>query len=112
MILSVRRNGLKPSWRLEGNMTSHWSTLKKQVLVLVVLIGLTATPDKRTFGFFHENVVSEYTYEESVIDGVNVPYDVFTIGSVEFFDYDQHQISLESLLPGELIWDFVRFIPE
>ena len=43
------------------------------------LIGLTATPDKRTFGFFHENVVSEYTYEESVADGVNVPYDVFVI---------------------------------
>jgi len=43
------------------------------------LIGLTATPDKRTFGFFNENVVSEYTYEASVIDGVNVPYDVFTI---------------------------------
>jgi len=43
------------------------------------LIGLTATPDKRTFGFFNENVVSEYTYEESIADGVNVPYDVFTI---------------------------------
>lgn len=39
------------------------------------LVGLTATPDKRTFGFFNENVVSEYTYEESVADGVNVPYD-------------------------------------
>lgn len=43
------------------------------------LIGLTATPDKRTFAFFDENVVSEYTYEESVADGVNVPYDVYTI---------------------------------
>ncbi|NPE28345.1 DEAD/DEAH box helicase family protein [Methanococcoides sp. SA1] len=43
------------------------------------LIGLTATPDKRTFGFFNENVVSEYTYEESVADGVNVPYDIYTI---------------------------------
>ncbi len=43
------------------------------------LIGLTATPDKRTFGFFNENVVSEYTYEESIIDGVNVPYDIFVI---------------------------------
>ena len=43
------------------------------------LIGLTATPDKRTFAFFNENVVSEYTYEESVADGVNVPYDVFVI---------------------------------
>ncbi|MBN2279574.1 MAG: DEAD/DEAH box helicase family protein [Candidatus Marinimicrobia bacterium] len=43
------------------------------------LIGLTATPDKRTFGFFNENVVSEYTYEESVADGVNVPHDIYTI---------------------------------
>ncbi len=43
------------------------------------LIGLTATPDKRTFGFFNENVVSEYSYEEAVADGVNVIYDVYTI---------------------------------
>ncbi len=55
--------------------------LWKQVLDYydAFLVGLTATPDKRTFGFFNENVVSEYTYEESVVDGVNVPYDVFTI---------------------------------
>ncbi|NJC27747.1 type I restriction endonuclease subunit R [Neolewinella antarctica] len=43
------------------------------------LIGLTATPDSRTYGFFNGNVVSEYTYEESVADGVNVPFDVYTI---------------------------------
>jgi type I restriction enzyme R subunit len=36
------------------------------------LIGLTATPDKRTFGFFNENVVSEYPHEQAGIDGVNV----------------------------------------
>lgn len=55
--------------------------LWKQVLDYfdAFLVGLTATPDKRTFGFFNENVVSEYTYEESVLDGVNVPYDVYTI---------------------------------
>ncbi len=55
--------------------------LWKQVLDYfdAFLIGLTATPDKRTFGFFNENVVSEYTYEESVTDGVNVPYDVYSI---------------------------------
>lgn len=55
--------------------------LWKQVLEYfdAFLIGLTATPDKRTFGFFKENVVSQYTYEQSVIDGVNVPYDVYTI---------------------------------
>ena len=43
------------------------------------LIGLTATPDKRTFGFFNENIVAEYTYEQSVADGVNVGYDVYRI---------------------------------
>lgn len=43
------------------------------------LIGLTATPDKRTFGFFKENIVSEYSHEQAVADLVNVPYDVFTI---------------------------------
>jgi type I restriction enzyme R subunit len=55
--------------------------LWKQVLDYfdAFLIGLTATPDKRTFGFFNENVVSEYTYEQSVTDGVNVPYDVYSI---------------------------------
>ena len=43
------------------------------------LIGLTATPDKRTFGFFNENIVAEYTYEQSVVDCVNVGYDVYVI---------------------------------
>ena len=40
--------------------------LWKQVLDYfdAFLIGLTATPDKRTFGFFNENVVSQYSHEE------------------------------------------------
>ena len=36
------------------------------------LIGLTATPDNRTYGFFKKNVVSEYDHEQAVADGVNV----------------------------------------
>ena len=43
------------------------------------IVGLTATPDKRTFGFFKENVVSEYPREQAIIDGVNVGEDVFVI---------------------------------
>jgi type I restriction enzyme R subunit len=55
--------------------------LWKQVLDYfdAFLIGLTATPDKRTFGFFNENVVSEYTHEQAVTDGVNVGHEVYTI---------------------------------
>jgi len=55
--------------------------LWKQVLEYfdVFLIGLTATPDKRTFGFFNENIVSEYSHEMAIADGVNVGYEVYTI---------------------------------
>lgn len=42
-------------------------------------IGLTATPDNRTFGYFNQNVVSEYGYEDAVLDGVLVPYNVYVI---------------------------------
>lgn len=43
------------------------------------IIGLTATPDKRTFAFFNQNVVSEYPREQAIIDGVNVGEDIFLI---------------------------------
>ncbi len=43
------------------------------------LVGLTATPVNQTFGFFHQNLVSEYTYAESVADNVNVDFDVYRI---------------------------------
>ena len=43
------------------------------------IIGLTATPDKRTFAFFNENIVSEYPREQAIIDGVNVGEDIFLI---------------------------------
>jgi len=43
------------------------------------LIGLTATPSKQTFGFFHQNLVMEYPHEQAVADGVNVNYDVYRI---------------------------------
>lgn len=43
------------------------------------IIGLTATPDKRTFAYFDQNVVSEYTREQAIIDGVNVGEDIFLI---------------------------------
>ena len=55
--------------------------LWKQVLDYfdVFQIGLTATPDNRTFGYFNQNLVCDYGYEKAVIDGVLVPYNVFTI---------------------------------
>ena len=43
------------------------------------LIGLTATPNKQTFGFFNQNLVMEYGHPQAVADGVNVNYDVYRI---------------------------------
>ena len=43
------------------------------------LIGLTATPDNRTYGFFKTNVVSEYDHEQAVADGVNVGNEIYVI---------------------------------
>ncbi len=43
------------------------------------LIGLTATPDSRTYGFFRRNIVSEYSHEQAVADGVNVGNEIYVI---------------------------------
>lgn len=42
-------------------------------------VGLTATPDARTIAYFKQNMVSEYSHEMAVADGVNVGYDVYLI---------------------------------
>lgn len=42
-------------------------------------IGLTATPDNRTFAYFNQNIVSEYPREQAIIDGVNVGEDIYII---------------------------------
>lgn len=43
------------------------------------VLGLTATPTPEAYAFFDSNVVENYTYDDSVIDGVNVPYRVYRI---------------------------------
>ena len=56
-------------------------TLWRQVLEYFdcTLVGLTATPAKHTYAFFHKNVVSEYRHEHAVRDKVNVPFSVYEI---------------------------------
>ena len=43
------------------------------------IVGLTATPSLHTLGFFGRNLVAQYPYERSVVDGVNVAFEVFRI---------------------------------
>ncbi len=47
------------------------------------VIGLTATPTPEAYAFFDNNVIEEYTYEDSVVDGVNVPFRVYRISTVK-----------------------------
>lgn len=56
-------------------------TLWRQVVEYfdAFLVGLTATPAKQTFGFFHKNLVMEYTHPQAVADGVNVDFEVYRI---------------------------------
>ncbi|MCM1297216.1 MAG: DEAD/DEAH box helicase family protein, partial [Muribaculaceae bacterium] len=43
------------------------------------LVGLTATPVPETMAFFNNNRVVNYTLEQSIVDGVNVPERIYRI---------------------------------
>ena len=43
------------------------------------ILGLTATPIPEAQAYFNNNVVENYTYDDSVVDGVNVPARVYRI---------------------------------
>ena len=45
------------------------------------ILGLTATPTEEALAFFDKNIVENYTYEDSVVDGVNVPKRIFRINT-------------------------------
>ena len=45
------------------------------------VLGLTATPTPEAYAFFNNNIVENYTYDDSVVDGVNVPSRVYRIAT-------------------------------
>lgn len=53
-----------------------WSNVLKY-FNQAVIVGLTATPTPEAYAFFNKNLIANYSYEDSVVDGVNVPYDVY-----------------------------------
>jgi type I site-specific restriction endonuclease len=66
------------------------------------VVGLTATPTKQTLGFFQQNLVSEYTFPQSVADKVNVDFEVYRIRTkisekelfLHYFVGEQHSFLL------------------
>ncbi len=61
-----RRSTWSSSTRPTGRIYGVWRGVLEYFDAHVV--GLTATPGKQTFGFFQQNLVSEYTYPQSVAD--------------------------------------------
>ena len=43
------------------------------------ILGLTATPIPEAYAYFNNNEIAKYTYDDSVVDGVNVPARVYRI---------------------------------
>jgi len=39
------------------------------------------------------------------------PIQRIKLGTVDFIRYDRHVIEITSLIPGRLIWDYLRFEP-
>ena len=58
-----------------------------------IVLGLTATPTPEAYSFFDNNLIEKYTYEDSVMDGVNVPfriYDIETKRTTQGGEIDKH----------------------
>lgn len=57
---------------------SHWGAVLNY-FDSAVIVGLTATPVEETYAFFKNNEVANYTLDQSVVDGVNVGCEFYSI---------------------------------
>ena len=83
------------------------------------IIGMTATPSKQTLGFFDQNLVTEYSHERAVADGINVGYEVYRIqtqiteegGSVEAGHYVDKRDRLTRKVRWEQLDEDLEYTP-
>ncbi len=45
------------------------------------VLGLTATPTEEALAYFDKNIIENYSYDDSVVDGVNVPKRIYRIAT-------------------------------
>lgn len=73
------------------------------------VLGLTATPTPEAYAYFNKNIVEEYTYEDSVVDGVNVParvYRIITDATVHGGTINQGEIVTDVNRSGEIVDEY------
>lgn len=69
------------------------------------ILGLTATPTPEAIAFFSGNIIEKYTYDDSVVDGVNVPSRVYRITT----EVTEHGGTID---PGSKIGEYNRMSRE
>ena len=73
------------------------------------VLGLTATPTLEAYAYFNNNIVEEYTYEDSVVDGVNVParvYRIITNATVHGGTINQGETVTDVNRSGEMVDEY------
>ena len=73
------------------------------------ILGLTATPTPEAYAYFNKNIVEEYTYEDSVVDGVNVParvYRIITDATVHGGTINQGETVTDVNRSGEIVDEY------
>ena len=73
------------------------------------VLGLTATPTPEAHAYFNNNIVEEYTYEDSVVDGVNVParvYRIITNATVHGGTINQGETVTDVNRSGEMVDEY------
>lgn len=73
------------------------------------VLGLTATPTPEAYAYFNNNIVEKYTYEDSVVDGVNVParvYRIITDATVHGGTINQGETVTDVNRSGEMVDEY------
>ncbi len=68
IIIDESHRSIYSNW---GKVLSYFDTAR--------LIGLTATPVPETLAYFNDNIVYNYSLEQSILDGINVDYRIYRI---------------------------------
>lgn len=73
------------------------------------ILGLTATPTPEAQAYFNNNEIAKYTYDDSVVDGVNVPtrvYRIITDATVHGGTINQGEIVKDINRSGEIVDEY------
>jgi uncharacterized surface protein with fasciclin (FAS1) repeats len=119
-ILYVKKSsssGEKASYRdylqIEGNYNIYYTMPEILPGVYKLQLRTDATyPENATVEVYLDGKKIGSNFNLTSGGTANNPYNIFVIGSVELNAYTEHTIRIKTLIPGRMIWDYVRFEPK